>query len=104
VAVNSFQALAQNQQNSMPGDYLDLSSEPKEERNECDAAAGESEAQSRRGARRFVGIHFACCDVYSRVYVNRQETAYVGHCPRCMKRVELKIGPGGTDARFFTAY
>jgi hypothetical protein len=54
--------------------------------------------------RRFVGIQFACCDVYSRVYINRQGTAYLGHCPKCSRRVELKIGPGGTDARFFTAF
>lgn len=55
-------------------------------------------------ARRFVGVQFACCNTYSRVYINRQGTAYVGNCPRCSRRVELKIGPGGTDERFFTAY
>jgi hypothetical protein len=54
-------------------------------------------------ASRFLGVHFACCDAYSRVYVNRAGTAYVGHCPRCAKRVEFQIGPGGTDARFFVA-
>jgi hypothetical protein len=37
------------------------------------------------------------------VYVNRDETAYDGNCPRCAKRVRLRIGPGGTNARFFTA-
>jgi hypothetical protein len=57
----------------------------------------------RHESSRFVGIHFVCCDVYSRVYANRERTAYVGHCPRCAKRVSLKIGPGGTDSRFFTA-
>jgi hypothetical protein len=86
----------------MPGDYLDLSGEPagqsREHRGTSDDSAGKT------GGRRFVGIHFMCCDVYSRVYVNRPETAYVGNCPRCMRRVELKIGPGGTDSRFFTAY
>jgi hypothetical protein len=54
-------------------------------------------------AAHFLGVHFACCEAYSRVYVNRAQTAYVGHCPRCAKRVEFGIGPGGTDARFFIA-
>jgi hypothetical protein len=55
------------------------------------------------GGRRFVGIHFVCCGAYARVYVNRDDTAYEGSCPRCGKKVRLVIGPGGTDARFFSA-
>jgi hypothetical protein len=78
----------------MAGEHLDLSENlPGNNRLEAGIAAG----------RRFVGIHFVCCDVYARVYVNRDETAYEGNCPKCAKRVRLRIGPGGTDARFFTA-
>jgi hypothetical protein len=77
----------------MAGEFLDLSSDP-----EPMSAGGA--AQSRR----FLGIQFACCSVYSRVYVNKEGTAYVGNCPKCTKRIELKIGPGGSDSRFFTAY
>jgi hypothetical protein len=54
--------------------------------------------------RSFVGVRFACCDVYNRVYVNRSRTAYAGACPRCGRRVEMKIAPHGSDSRFFTAY
>ena len=78
----------------MAGENLDLTSET------ANTARAES---SGRAGRRFVGVHFVCCDVYSRVYVNNDETAYVGNCPKCAKRVTLQIGPGGTDARFFTA-
>ncbi|RIK72952.1 MAG: hypothetical protein DCC67_18495 [Planctomycetota bacterium] len=60
-------------------------------------------AESHRESSRFLGVHFACCDVYSRVYVNRTGTAYIGHCPRCAARVEFAIGPGGVNARFFVA-
>jgi hypothetical protein len=77
----------------MAGEHLDLSSD----------GANPSDANSREDRRRFVGIHFVCCDVYTRVYINRDESAYEGNCPRCARRVRLRIGPGGTNARFFTA-
>jgi len=78
----------------MVGEHVDISSEP--------------DPRARRdggtGSRRFLGIHFACCDVYSRIYVNRQGTAYEGYCPKCSRPIRVAIGPGGTDQRFFTAY
>ena len=79
----------------MAGEQLDLTDTPSDD----DRRGGTSATSGRR----FVGIHFVCCDVYTRVYVNRDETAYDGNCPRCAKRVRLRIGPGGTNARFFTA-
>jgi hypothetical protein len=51
-----------------------------------------------------LGIHFACCSVYSRIYINQQQDAYVGACPRCGKRVRIGIEPGGAEERFFTVY
>jgi hypothetical protein len=54
-------------------------------------------------SRRYIGITFKCCNVYTRVYINRAGTAYIGYCPKCTAKVEVKVGPGGTDARFFTA-
>lgn len=81
----------------MVGENLDLSSGSQDEPDSMSAGGA-------RGRRRFIGIQFACCDVYSRIYVNRAGTAYLGHCPRCSRRVEMKIGPGGTDSRFFTVW
>jgi len=53
--------------------------------------------------KRFLGIVFKCCNVYGRIYVNREGTAYEGGCPRCGTRVKAAIGPRGSPARFFTA-
>ena len=53
--------------------------------------------------RKFLGVHFKCCNVYTRVYMNKKKTAYCGSCPRCGKRVYMRIGTGGVDSRFFTA-
>jgi len=54
--------------------------------------------------RRFLGVHYKCCNVYARAYVNKKKTAYTGACPQCGKRVNIKIGHGGTDNRFFDAH
>ena len=77
----------------MPGEHLDLSSDPNPR---PPFHGGER--------RRFLGIHFACCDVYTRIYVNHGETAYQGHCPKCSRPVRITIGPGGSGHRFFTAH
>jgi hypothetical protein len=77
----------------MSSERLDLSSEPP--RAPTDGTTPD---------RRYLGVHFACCGVYSRIYRNAEQTAYAGHCPRCMARVQVNIAPGGSNQRFFTVY
>ncbi len=78
-----------------PGRWLDVSSDPT------------PPANPGRGpnppARSFVGIHFSCCDVYSRVYLDDQRDAYVARCPRCLRGMKLVVDPTGSTARFFEA-
>ncbi len=51
----------------------------------------------------FVGINFQCCKVYARIYLNAAGTAFVGWCPKCAKKAEVKVSPGGSKTPFFTA-
>lgn len=86
---------------------IDLISEPEPKERRDDAAGGTNDANDTSGkhpVRKFVGIKFNCCGIYVRIYVNKDGTAYEGHCPRCFKPVKLKIGSGGTSSRFFEAY
>jgi hypothetical protein len=72
----------------------EISPKPSEE-NEAANASG--------GGRPFISVHFECCGVYSRIYKNREGTAYVGWCPKCARKVSVKIGEGGVNCRLFRA-
>jgi hypothetical protein len=55
------------------------------------------------GERKYIGIYFKCCHVYSRVYKSKLGDRYVGFCPKCGAKVQLMIGSDGVDDRFFVA-
>ncbi len=46
---------------------------------------------------------FECCNIYQRIYVNKEGNAYEGRCPKCFAEVKALIGADGSDSRFFRA-
>ncbi len=58
---------------------------------------------SEKHARPYIGVHFKCCNVYTRIYLNRLGTAYFGHCPRCTRSLTVKVSEGGSKAKFWNA-
>lgn len=51
--------------------------------------------------RPFLGVNFAACRVYGRLYKTRDGSAYEGRCPRCGKSIRVPVGAHGTSQRFF---
>ncbi|MCC9643996.1 hypothetical protein LOC71_17065 [Rhodopirellula sp. JC740] len=90
--------------NQDAGHHLDLVHEVQPAPEESSRAADSAAAQGTPGnPRPFLGIQFRCCQTYGRIYRNDERTAYRGGCPKCGSRVEVPIGNGGTNQRFFSA-
>jgi len=84
--------------NSDPRDYiLDLSTNTRPQ----DAASNDESPSKVKSP--YLSIHFKCCNVYAPIYKNAAGTAYSGHCPRCQRRAQIAIGPGGSKSRIFFA-
>ncbi|RKX23753.1 MAG: hypothetical protein DRP45_09765 [Candidatus Zixiibacteriota bacterium] len=56
-----------------------------------------------RRKRPFIGIHFKCCHVYQRLYLNKAGNAFVGWCPKCAAKAEVMVSSSGSKSRFFDA-
>ena len=89
-----------NQSQKELGDTEDLSVEIDEYRDQIK----KRRKQSQRKSRPFLGIVFKCCNIYSRIHLNKKRTAFVGWCPKCAKPARVKVSSTGSESRFFSAY
>ena len=82
------------------GERLNLTSDPDS------APAKESDLPLSHSAspRPYVAIHFACCGVYTKIYQNKNGTAYHGACPKCCRPATIRISDDGTDDRYFVVH
>ncbi len=70
------------------------------------SAQGESEgdqAAPESGGRPWIGIHFECCGVYTRVYRHPDSRRYLARCPSCGRSITIRVAPDGMQGRFFRA-
>lgn len=59
---------------------------------------------AKNAGKKFIGVHFECCGVYTRIYLNEKENMYKGNCPLCRRPVTVQVNAEtGINARFFKA-
>lgn len=51
----------------------------------------------------FLMIWFRCCAAYGRLNKSPDGTQYAGRCPKCLAKLEVPVGDGGTSRRMFEA-
>ncbi len=54
--------------------------------------------------RPFISLMFDCCRVYNRLYLTKDESAFQGRCPKCLKQVTMPISEEGSTRRLFTVH
>lgn len=60
------------------------------------------DGETKRPPRPHINVHFKCCNVYARVYLDAKGGAFAGHCPRCATPVRLEVSDDGDPGRFWS--
>lgn len=53
--------------------------------------------------RPYISVLFDCCQVFARIYRQPGDRVYRGRCPRCLRKLTVRVGPDGTSTRIFRA-
>ena len=53
--------------------------------------------------KRYISIYWKCCHSFSRIYKNKEGSAYEGVCPKCKSALSVPVGDHGTTQRTFIA-
>ncbi len=61
---------------------------------------GQQDANQKRP---YISVLFECCHIYVRLYRKPEDMFYEGRCPKCLRTLNVRVGPEGTPARIFTA-
>jgi len=56
---------------------------------------------TKRKPQPYLGIHFKCCNVYTRIYLTKDGKAFAGHCPRCAAAIRVPVAEGGSTDRLW---
>jgi hypothetical protein len=51
----------------------------------------------------FLMIWFRCCSTYGRLPKSADGLSYSGRCPKCLAKLDVPVGEGGTNRRMFEA-
>lgn len=69
----------------------------------CGRREHEAASAEVAGNRCWIGIHFECCCVYTRLYRAAGADRYVGRCPKCRTPVTVRVSPDGVSTSFIRA-
>lgn len=61
----------------------------------------DNKGKNEKPKRKFVGVIFKCCNVYSRIYIDKGKDKFVGFCPKCGAKMEIYASSTGSKSNFF---
>ena len=67
------------------------------------SGSGDHSLSADRPARPFLMIWFRCCETYGRLPKSADGSCYEGRCPKCLAKLSVPVGEGGTSRRMFEA-